>query len=177
STRTEGEGTIRWYYTWRLPLQEGTQHELRVRAVDDAGNVGEASEPTLVTVDSIAPQSSIVSPEPGTVFSADPLLVWGLTSDGWGVAQVEVSSAAGRPWHIALLGDDARALLEGVPGVPPADELPESTDIWAVELPIRDLNLAIRSRATDHAGNVEPLSAAVRVSQAPIQIMLPLILQ
>ncbi|MCP4168253.1 MAG: hypothetical protein GY759_20500, partial [Chloroflexi bacterium] len=84
-----------WYLNWRLPAEQGVQHTLRVRAEDIAGNIGPASEPTLVTIDSIDPTSDILSPEPGNVFSGDTILVWGLASDGWGLTQVDVSPTAG----------------------------------------------------------------------------------
>ncbi|MCP4165500.1 MAG: hypothetical protein GY759_06355, partial [Chloroflexi bacterium] len=65
----------------------------------------------------------------------------------------------------------------GVSDVPPAAELPEDTEIWAVTSPVHGENLAIRSRATDLAGNVEPLKSPVRASQAQKRILLPLIFQ
>jgi hypothetical protein len=153
------------------------QHTLRVRAVDVAGNVGAASEPTLVTVDSVSPASTIVQPKPAALVSGGHILVWGLASDGWGLAQVEVSLDGGRNWQPALLGDAARSLLDsrGVSGVPPADELPAGSEVWALELAVAGFDVAIRSRATDLAGNVEGLRAPVRVTLVAHRIWLPLI--
>ncbi|MCP4128398.1 MAG: hypothetical protein GY753_15255, partial [Gammaproteobacteria bacterium] len=175
------DGTVSWYRTWRLPEEEGVQHSLRVRAVDVAGNVGPASESTLVTVDSIAPVSTILSPETGDTVTGQQQLVWGLAQDGWGLASVDVSLDGGANWQTALLGDEARSLLQSldVPDVPEQDQLPEGAEVWgwAVQLPGRSPNLAIRSRATDLSGNVEGLRTPVRVTQAPLRILLPLILQ
>ncbi|MCP4211851.1 MAG: hypothetical protein GY764_10290, partial [Halieaceae bacterium] len=95
SAKLDPDGSARWFLTWRLPAEQGTQHEIRVHATDAAGNIGPASEPTLVTIDSIDPTSDILSPEPGNVFSGDTILVWGLASDGWGLTQVDVSPTAG----------------------------------------------------------------------------------
>ncbi|MCP4212938.1 MAG: hypothetical protein GY764_15880 [Halieaceae bacterium] len=171
-------GTVRWSFNWRLPAEEGVQHALRVRAIDVAGNVGPASEAVLLTVDSLAPTSSIQEPTHGAVFTGDKILVWGFAQDGWGLAQVEVRLAANRPWQPALLGDEARSLLQskGVV-VPPPEDLPAGATVWAAHFSVHDAELAIRSRATDLAGNVEPLTPPLRVHQAPIRILLPLILQ
>ncbi len=153
------------------------QHTLRVRAVDVAGNVGVSSEPTLVTVDSVSPASTIVEPKPGALVGGGQILVWGLASDGWGLAQVEVSLDGGRNWQPALLGDAARSLLDsrGVGGVLPADELPAGSEVWAVELAVLEIDMDIRSRATDLAGNVEGLRAPLRVFLLAQRIFVPLI--
>jgi hypothetical protein len=174
---TAPEGAVRWYLSWRLPPEEGVQHTLRARAVDVAGNVGAASEPTLVTVDSVSPASTIVQPKAGALVGGGQILVWGLASDGWGVSGVEVSLDGGRNWQPALLGDAARSLLDSreVSGVPPVDELPVGSEVWSLELAIPGFDMAIRSRATDLAGNVEGLRAPVRVTLAAHRIWLPLI--
>ncbi|MCP4129021.1 MAG: hypothetical protein GY753_18470 [Gammaproteobacteria bacterium] len=177
--RVGEDGHVPWYLSWRLSEEEGVQHSLRVRAVDVAGNVGPASESTLVTVDSIAPVSTILSPETGDTVTGQQQLVWGLAQDGWGLASVDVSLDGGDNWQTALLGDEARSLLQSldVPDVPEQDQLPEGAEVWAVQLPIQNSKLVIRSRATDQAGNREGLRTPVRVIQAPLRILLPLILQ
>ncbi|MCP4168745.1 MAG: hypothetical protein GY759_23000, partial [Chloroflexi bacterium] len=82
-------------------------------------------------------------------------------------------------WQTALLGDEARSLLQSldVPDVPEQDQLPEGAEVWAVQLPMQNSKLAIRSRAIDQAGNREGLRTPVRVTQTPLRILLPLILQ
>ncbi|MCP4212939.1 MAG: hypothetical protein GY764_15885 [Halieaceae bacterium] len=180
SLRQQGddEGSVRWYLSWRLPEQEGVQHSLRVRAVDVADNVGSASDTTLVTVDSLSPTSGILSHGEADTIHGDHILIWGIAQDGWGVAAVDVSVDGGNSWESALLGEDAQALLaaHGV-DLPPADQLPDGAVLWAMERPVTANTLALRSRATDLAGNVEPLTPPLRVHQALIRILLPLILQ
>ena len=144
---------------------------MRARAVDQAGNVGPGSDATTVTVDTVAPASSIVYPEQGALLDDRFVLVWGLAADGWGVDRVDVSLDGGMTWDAALLGDAARDLLDslGVPGVPPDDV------VWAIQLEAASFHLAIRSRATDLAGNSEPLRAPVRATVAHVSYWLPLI--
>jgi hypothetical protein len=174
---TAPEGAVRWYLNWRLPPEEGVQHTLRARAVDVAGNVGAASEPTLVTVDSVSPASTIVEPKSGALLGDGQILVWGLASDGWGLAGVEVSLDGGRSWQPAQVGDEARSLLDsrGVSEVPPADELPAGSEVWAVEPAVPGYDMDIRSRASDLAGNVEGLRAPLRVFLLAQRIFVPLI--
>ena len=175
----KANGGATWQRTWHMPPEEGVLHAIRARAVDVAGNVGAASSPVQVTVDSIAPASAIVYPQPGGIVDANRVLVWGLAADGWGVAQVDVSIDGGRTWTPALLGEDAMTMLAsaGVSGVVPDDQLPAGTQNWTISLPNPGTDLAIRSRATDLAGNVEPLKAPVRVTVASQRIMLPFILR
>ncbi|MCO5246780.1 MAG: hypothetical protein M9927_23670, partial [Anaerolineae bacterium] len=87
------------------------------------------------------------------------------------VSRVDVSLDGGGTWDAALLGDDARDLLAdlGVPNVPP-DGL-----IWAIQREATSFHLAIRSRATDLAGNTEPLQPPVRVTIQHQRYWLPLV--
>jgi hypothetical protein len=167
----DGSGGVAWTYHWYLPAGEGVEHALRVRATDLAGNTGPASEPVGVTVDTVRPGSEISYPEAGAVLESRQVLVWGVASDGWGVAQVEVSLDGGTSWEPALLGQEARDLLAslGVPDVPLGD------DVWAAMLEAHAYNLAIRSRATDLAGNVEPVGVPVRVTIQHQTYWLPLV--
>ena len=121
----------------------------------------------------------IAYPEAGAVLDDRNMLVWGLAADGWGVAEVDASLDGGTTWHAALLGDDARAMLAslGVPDVPPPDQLPTGMDVWAIQLEATNFHLAIRSRATDLAGNIEPLRAPVRVIIDHVSYWLPLMLE
>jgi hypothetical protein len=168
---------VRWHWNWRLEPEEGVQHTLRVRAMDVAGNVGLSPEPTVVTVDSISPASTIVQPQEGALVADAQILVWGLASDGWGVSGVEVSLDGGGTWQPALLGDRTRTLLDsrGVGGVPPADELPAGSEVWAVEPAVTGYDMDIHSRASDLAGNVEAVRAPLRVFQLTQRIFVPLI--
>ena len=167
----DGSGGVTWTHHWFLPDGEGVQHTLRVRAADQAGNTGPASAPTTVTVDTVAPASEIVYPEQGATLDDRFVLVWGLAADGWGVSRVDVSLDGGGTWDAALLGDDARDLLAdlGVPNVPP------DGDIWAIQREAASFHLAIRSRATDPAGNTEPLQPPVRVTVEHVKYWLPLV--
>jgi hypothetical protein len=169
---------------WRtqipFAIQEGIPHEVRARAVDQAGNVGAATEAQTFTADNRAPRSAIEEPQAGTEIVGGPkLLIWGHAADGWGIETVEVSIDGGRTWHNALLGADAGRLLgadwpDPVPAEQPGPNaifLPtvqkHSTltpgTLWAIELAAPWGDLALRSRATDWAGNVEPLGLPVRI--------------
>jgi hypothetical protein len=173
-----GDGGVSWVYHWYLPVEEGVEHEIRVRAVDAAGNVGPATEAVRVTVDSVAPSSTILYPEAGAVLGGPEVLVFGLASDGWGVAGVEVSLDGGQRWQAAVLGAEAQELLAsvGVSEVPLRAQLPPGTEVWAAVVEARGFNLAIRSRATDLAGNVERVRAPVRVTLSHLQYWLPLVI-
>ncbi|MCB0245710.1 MAG: hypothetical protein KDI12_20020, partial [Anaerolineae bacterium] len=113
----------------------------------------------------------IVYPEQGATLDDRFVLVWGLAADGWGVSRVDVSLDGGGTWDAALLGDDARDLLAdlGVPNVPPGGL------IWAIQREATSFHLAIRSRATDLAGNTEPLQPPVRVIIQHQRYWLPLV--
>jgi hypothetical protein len=171
------DGSITWALSWIPPLEEGVAHVFSARAVDAAGNVGPATEPMAMVVDSVKPSSIIVSPEPGVVLDGNQVLVWGLASDGWGLAQVEASLDGGQRWQPALLGEQARVLLDtlGVTDVPPPDQLPPGTDVWAALIQATAFDLAIRSRATDLAGNVETPGVPVRITRSHFRYWLPLV--
>ncbi|MCP4167502.1 MAG: hypothetical protein GY759_16655 [Chloroflexi bacterium] len=173
------DGVVPWSRIWRLPALQGSQHSLRVRAVDVAGNTGQPSEPAIVTIDSIPPASTIAYPQPGGAYGGHQILVWGLASDGWGLEQVEVSLDGGRTWSTAMLADQARSLLENqnVADVLTHGQLPEGATIWATLLESDANKLVIRSRATDLAGNVETLRTPVRVTQSAQFIYIPLVTQ
>ncbi len=170
-------GQVAWSFRWTPVSQEGVAHQIWARAVDAAGNTGPATGPTDVTVDTVAPSSMIAYPEPGAVLNDRQVLVWGLAADGWGVGQVDVSLDGGTTWDAALLGQAARDLLAslGVPDVPPPDQLPAGMNVWAIQLEAQSFHLAIRSRATDLAGNVEPLQPPVRVIIEHLKYWLPLV--
>jgi hypothetical protein len=172
-------GQVVWTMPWKPGNEEGIAHQLRARAVDMAGNTGPASTSMDVVVDTVAPSSVIAYPEAGTVLNDRQVLIWGLAGDGWGVAQVDVSLDGGASWNPALVGDSARDLLAslGVPDVPPPDELPDGVEVWALQIEAHAYSLAIRSRATDLAGNEEPLQSPVRVTIAHWKYWLPLVSQ
>jgi len=177
----EANGSYSWVQRWRLPLEEGAKHRLRSRAVDAAGNVGAASAPVTVTIDSIRPRTTIEYPQAGAEVPAGaPLLVWGDAADGWGVDRVELSADGGRTWQRASLGAEAERLL-GIRRAPP-DSVESSgpnavylpvvrngeplvpNTLWAVEIVVPEGDLVLRSRATDRSGNTEPPGLPLRIT-------------
>ncbi|MFN8474388.1 MAG: Ig-like domain-containing protein [Anaerolineae bacterium] len=161
-----------WRYNWKLPTEEGVVHTVRARATDPAGNVSNPSAPVTVMVDSVAPASEIVYPRPGMTVpetcqgaAADQLLVWGYATDGWGIAQAQVSVDGGQKWTDAKTGAAAAALLAGAlcPDAAKADAAGATGTLWAATVTAPRGAVALRSRAIDKAGNVEPLKAPVRV--------------
>ena len=170
-------GLVAWTMRWQPGAEEGVAHTIRVRAIDAAGNTGQATPTVDVVVDTIAPSSMIVYPETGAVLDGRDMLVWGLAADGWGVERVDVSLDGGTTWDAAMLGQAARDLLAslGVPDVPPPDQLPAGMNVWAIQLEAQSFHLAIRSRATDLAGNVESLQPPVRVIIEHQKYWLPLV--
>jgi hypothetical protein len=170
-------GTRLWRYTWQLPREEGGEHRVRVRAVDAAGNVGQPSAPTVVTVDSIAPVSSIVYPQAGATIPETCLnipqgniLMWGTANDGWGFGATQVSVDGGRTWQVAVLGTAAAQLLaQALCDVGGKTDAQTSSQLWAVILPAPYGEIALRSRAIDRAGNVEALKAPVRVHHMAVE--------
>ena len=155
-----GDGTVIWHYNWTLPHEDGGDHTISVRARDRAGNLGAATEPATVTVDSVAPVSVIASPEPGAVVSPPDLRIWGVATDGYGLDKVEVSLDGARTWQPAEL---MAAAAEGDALLPRA--VVDDGVIWQLTLPVAGgESLIIYSRATDLAGNVQRLGAPVRVT-------------
>ncbi|MFN8475367.1 MAG: Ig-like domain-containing protein [Anaerolineae bacterium] len=176
------DGTVTWRQSWTLPSEEGVEHLVRVRAVDAAGNVGQASEAVKVTIDNVKPQSSIVSPQPGTTLPQQgqdvlpgEMLAWGYAVDGWAVSGVDVSVDGAQTWHRAELGQAAAELLARYGK---AQEKVAEAELWAIVLPTPLGDVMVNSRAIDRAGNVEVMKAPVRVTQthaAPIHLWLPFI--
>ncbi|MCB0202246.1 MAG: hypothetical protein KDI03_19430, partial [Anaerolineae bacterium] len=179
TTAPDANGQVAWTMRWMPGAEEGVAHTIRARATDAAGNTGPATPPVEVVVDNIAPSSMIAYPESGTVLDDRNVLVWGLAADGWSVAQVDVSLDGGTTWNAAQFGAAARDLLAslGVPDVPPPDQLPAGMDVWAIQIEATSFHLAIRSRATDLAGNQESLNPPVRVLIDHVKYWLPLVLE
>jgi hypothetical protein len=183
------DGSVAWQRRWAYPDQEGLRHSLAVRATDAAGNVGPATAPVEVTVDSVEPLSVIEAPQAGATVAGAEVLVWGWADDGWGVERVEVSLNGGATWQAAKLGAEAAALV-GRPAPPPVGPpaaplqhgpvvlyLPwlaspraeKGSVLWALKVAAPPGELMIRSRAVDRAGNVEPLRPPVRVRHSAAQ--------
>ncbi len=180
----EADGKVTWRQSWNLPIEEGRGYQVRVRAVDAAGNVGQASEAVRVTIDNVKPQSSIVSPQAGATLPVvgsrvlpGEMLAWGYAVDGWGVADVEVSVDGAQTWHAAATGRAAAELLRQAGKAAEASAVAE---LWAIVLPTTVGEVTVRSRAIDLAGNVEGMKAPLRVTQThepPMRLWLPLILR
>jgi hypothetical protein len=174
-----GAGGLEWRFTWRLPVEEGVTHTLRVRATDAAGNLGQSSPPVTVTVDSVNPVSSMVYPTVGVTvpetcltLPAHHILMWGYATDGWGFGSVQVSVNGGQAWADARLGQEAAALLAQVlcAGDNKATGVEASQQLWAVVMPAPYGELPLRYRAIDRAGNVEALKPPVRVQHVAPQV-------
>jgi len=124
-------GLSSWVYTWTLPA-DGT-YILRSRAVDNADNVEIPGPGISVMVDNTRPSSLIANLSDGQMIRGTLYTITGTASDsGAGVRRVEVSVDGGP--------------FQGAQG----------TTNWSFTwtLPADGIH-SIRSRATDHAGNVE----------------------
>jgi hypothetical protein len=151
---------------------EGQEYQVRGRAIDAAGNVGEPTAWQTAIVDSLPPQTLIAEPEPDGLVGPGQALVWGIARDGWGVAGVEVS-VAGQAWQQAVLGSPALDLLAAAGRQP---DVPETATLWTltVNLPAGLGPVAIQARATDLAGNVEASAQKVRARIAASRLWFPL---
>lgn len=109
-------GTDAW--SFRLPVHDGTV-EVRSRAIDAVGNVGEASAPFDVTVDGVAPEveaqgpaGAIIAPDVAADGRRSVPLAGQVAENGSGLASLEValvpdgSDASAIVWQDALVAPD-----------------------------------------------------------------------
>ena len=114
-------------------------HVLTAVAQDQAGNISNSSVPLVITVDTVAPTTTILSPAPGITVNSN-VLVTGDVNDPNGVALLEVSIDSG-PFVPVILGPfGGFDFLTTLPVDGSADGL------HTVDL-----------RATDDAGNISGL--------------------
>jgi hypothetical protein len=85
-TQTEPISMTNWMFPLHLTSQDGMTVTLSARAVDEAGNVGPASDPVAITLDNIGPQVTISQTES---------LLHGTITDGSGVDSFEISLDGG----------------------------------------------------------------------------------
>jgi hypothetical protein len=90
----KGEQT--WQFTWGLPLEDNLPHQLRARAIDAAGNIGEPTAWQSTLVDTIAPQVNVTQEHTAIIVtdylagsSGGPVLS-GSISDNGGVASLGI---------------------------------------------------------------------------------------
>jgi hypothetical protein len=96
--QTEPISMTNWLFPLHLTTQDGVSVTLSARAVDEAGNVGPASDPITITLDNIGPTI--------TVSQTDSLLA-GTIHDGSGVASFEISLDGGIHYEpVAWVGED-----------------------------------------------------------------------
>jgi hypothetical protein len=152
---TAASGTTNWSYVWTLPAEDGVAHTLLARSQDSLGNPAQTTGRT-VTVDTVAPGSSIGNLTSGQVLSGTAYLITGAASDGHSVALVEISTDGGDSWTAA-----------------------SGTSAWSYNwtLPANG-TYTVTTRATDLAGNVETPGEGVTVQIANgYSIFLPLVLR
>lgn len=142
-------GTTTFTYTWTVPLEDGVPHMILARGTDHTGNMAH-SAPVTVTVDRIAPQTSILDPLLGQIIRGHAYTLSGKDQDGLGVSKVQVSTNNGSTWADTVLGDR----------------------VWSYNWTIPDedgVSHLLRLAGTDVAGNFSaPLSTvAVFVDNVP----------
>jgi hypothetical protein len=97
SARQESSNPAKWLFPLWLTSQDGTLVEVVARAIDQAGNVGPATEPLPILLDNRGPSMTAAQVEG-----------WleGTVSDGSGVASVSVSLDGGAHYQaVALDGE------------------------------------------------------------------------
>jgi hypothetical protein len=113
--------------TWMYPLQLGNRDgetiTVTARAVDEAGNVGPASDPMTITLDNAGPQLTA---------SQTGLLLEGTIHDGSGVASLEISLDGGAHYEpVALAGENWSFGMFPWPGSTPLNfAMLRGTDVW-----------------------------------------------
>ncbi|MBN2390564.1 MAG: FG-GAP repeat protein [Anaerolineae bacterium] len=123
TAQTEAVSTTQWLFPLHLTSQDGTTVTLSARAVDEAGNVGPASEPVTVTLDNIGPQI--------TITQTDSLLE-GTINDGSGVASFEISLDGGMHYEpVAWSGGDwTFDMVTWSGSLPQSFAMLRATDVW-----------------------------------------------
>jgi hypothetical protein len=105
--------TYHWAYTWTLPEEDWVRHDVRVRALDAAGNVTTTAllpDPNVTTrtyavVDSVLPSNPITFTANVSThhrytdtLTPAPLVTWQGATDGGGIAGYEVRWHEPDPW-------------------------------------------------------------------------------
>jgi hypothetical protein len=118
------QGQAAWTFPLNITNEDGRQIQVRVRAIDEAGNVGDPSDPVTITLDGVGPAIT------GT---QEANLIQGRATDGSGVALVEVSLDGGMLYEpAALAGEDWSFDMTGWLGSPPQPfAMLRATDVYS----------------------------------------------
>jgi len=118
-----GVSTTKWLFPLHLTSQDGTTVTLSARAVDEAGNVGPASEPLTVTLDNVGPHVTIT--QTGS-------LLEGTIGDGSGVASFQISLDGGMHYEsVALVDENWTFDMSAWSGSPPQSfAMLRAADVW-----------------------------------------------
>jgi hypothetical protein len=140
---------LTWSYDWALPASDGN-YTLRSRATDNAGNVEVPGHEVNVIIDNTAPTSVMTEPQDGEIIClGTQYTLNGTAADNLsGVATIEIS-------------------IDGSTWTPVTDTSGDDTwSTWSYEwnVPTREGIYRIHNRATDNAGNAEPLDSGARVN-------------
>jgi hypothetical protein len=115
--------TTKWMFPLHLTSQDGTTVTLSARAVDEAGNVGPASEPLTITLDNIGPHVTIT--QTGS-------LLEGTIGDGSGVASFQISLDGGMHYEpVTWVDQDWTFDMLAWSGSPPQSfAMLRAVDVW-----------------------------------------------
>jgi hypothetical protein len=120
---TEPISMTTWLFPLHLTSQDGLTVTLSARAVDEAGNVGPASDPVTITLDNIGPTITVSQTES---------LLEGTIHDGSGVDSFGISLDGGTHYEpVALAGENWTFELSAWPGaLPQSFAMLHAVDVW-----------------------------------------------
>jgi hypothetical protein len=89
ATWNRASGTVNWTYAWALPQVDNLPRTLKVRSFDRAGNESDWSQ-VAVTVDAVAPTSSVPIPDRSPWVTSTVVYDWPSSADGSGIGRYQV---------------------------------------------------------------------------------------